>query len=83
MNYSNVCLFFGFMLIIIGLLLIFKSVIAHPIEFKSSGAGIIFLGPFPIVITGGRKWTITALGIFGFILVFVFLLNWRNSLMSW
>ena len=83
MNYSSECLLFGFIMIIIGSLLIYKSVIAHPIDFKSSSVGIIFLGPFPIVITGSRKWIITALGIFGFILVLVLILNWRHSLISW
>ena len=83
MNYSNECLIVGSLVTIIGTLLIYKSLRAHPIDFKLRGVGIIFLGPIPIVFTGSRKWIITALGIFGIVLVFLLILNWRHSLISW
>jgi uncharacterized membrane protein len=80
MIYSNECLIIGSLVTIIGTLLIYKSLRAHPIYFKPRGVGIIFLGPIPIVFTGSRKWIITALGI---IIVFLLILNWRHTLISW
>lgn len=83
MDYSNEFLLFGFITTMIGSLFVYKALKAHPIDFKSKDVGIIFLGPVPIVITGHRKWIITALGIFGLILLLMLIVNWRHDIISW
>ncbi len=72
----------GGLITLVGAFLIYLSLRAGPQEV-SRREGVFYLGPIPIMVTGVRKWIITALGITSIILVWLVSSTLNLSIMEW
>ena len=77
----------GFLLVggfitLVGAFLIFLSLRAGPNEV-SRKEGVFNIGPIPIMVTGIRKWIITALGITSVILVWLISSTLNMGILEW
>jgi uncharacterized membrane protein len=72
----------GGLITLVGAFLIYLSLRAGPHEV-SRREGVFYLGPIPIMVTGIRKWIITALGITSIILVWLVSSTLNLSIMGW
>jgi uncharacterized membrane protein len=72
----------GGLITLVGAFLIYLSLRAGPQEV-SRREGVFYLGPIPIMVTGVRKWIITALGITSIILVWLVSSTLNLSIMGW
>ena len=61
MEFSSGFLVIGFLMSLVGAILIYQSINATQSEVRSQVDGIIFIGPIPIIISGSRKWIIAAI----------------------
>ena len=61
MEFTSGFLVIGFLMSLVGAILIYQSIRATPSEVRSRINGIMFIGPIPIVISGSRKWIIAAI----------------------
>jgi uncharacterized membrane protein len=76
-------LIIGFLLTIIGAMMVYISLQPNRKEIETKGMGVIFIGPIPIIIKGGRKWIIAALGIAGIILILMFTTSQNPNIIGW
>jgi uncharacterized membrane protein len=83
MAVSGSYLFLGVFMTLIGIFMVYLSLRAKPEEVRTSGFGIFFLGPIPLIIGGKRKWIVTALGITSIIMFFLVAKNIRPDLIGW
>lgn len=72
----------GGLITLAGAFLIYLSLRAGPHEV-SRKKGVFYLGPIPIMVTGIRKWIITALGVTSIILVWLVSSTLNLSIMEW
>lgn len=72
----------GGLITLAGAFLIYLSLRASPHEV-SRKKGVFYLGPIPIMVTGMRKWIITALGVTSVILVWLVSSTLNLSIMGW
>ena len=72
----------GGLITLVGAFLIYLSLRAGPQEV-SRREGVFYLGPIPIMVTGVRKWIITALGITSIILVWLVSSTLNLTIMGW
>jgi uncharacterized membrane protein len=72
----------GGLITLVGAFLIYLSLRAGPREV-SHREGVFYLGPIPIMVTGVRKWIITALGITSIILVWLVSRTLNLSILGW
>ncbi len=72
----------GGLITLAGAFLIYLSLRAGPKEV-SHKEGVFYLGPLPIMVTGARKWIITALGITSIILVWLVSSTLNLSTLGW
>lgn len=72
----------GGFITLVGAFLIYLSLRAGPQEV-SRREGVFYLGPIPIMVTGVRKWIITALGITSIILVWLVSSTLNLTIMGW
>ena len=72
----------GGLITLVGAFLIYLSLRAGPQEV-SRREGVFYLGPIPIMVTGVRKWIITALGITSIILAWLVSSTLNLSIMGW
>lgn len=72
----------GGLITLAGAFLIYLSLRAGPHEV-SRKKGVFYLGPIPIIVTGIRKWIITALGVTSIILVWLVSSTLNLSIMEW
>jgi len=82
MEISSGFILVGGLITLVGAFLIYLSLRAGPQEVARKD-GVFYLGPIPIMITGVRKWIITALGITGVILVWLVSSTLNLSTMGW
>ena len=61
MEVTSGFLVIGFLMSLVGAILIYKSIRATPSEVRSRINGIMFIGSIPIVISGSRKWIIASI----------------------
>lgn len=80
---SNGFIFIGSAMILLGIFMVYLSLRAKPGEVRTKGIGVIFLGPIPIIISGSRKWILTALGVVSIIMFFLVAKNLRPDLIGW
>jgi len=83
MEVSSIILFFGVTLTLLGAFLVYLSLRAEPGELDAKAAGVIFIGPIPIIVGGSRKWIITALGITAIIMLYMISKQIRPDLIGW
>jgi len=83
MNLTGGLLIIGLLMTLIGALMVYISLQPNRKEIETKGMGIIFIGPIPIIIKGGRKWIVTALGIAGIILFFIFTVSQNPNIIGW
>ena len=72
----------GGLITLVGAFLIYLSLRAGPQEV-SRREGVFYLGPIPIMVTGVRKWIITALGITSIILVWLVSSTLNLTIIGW
>lgn len=73
----------GSLMTLAGAILIYQSLKASPSEATSRTKGVIFLGPIPIMIAGGRRWIVAALGAAGIVLVWLISSSINTGFMGW
>ncbi len=83
MEIPNGFLTIGLMMILVGVILIYKSLRAHPSELVSHRDGVIYLGSTPIIITEARKWIMAALGVTGMVIVWLISNMVNQGLIGW
>ena len=83
MELTGGLLIIGLLMTLIGALMVYISLQPNRKEIETKGMGIIFIGPIPIIIKGGRKWIVTALGIAGIILFFIFTVSQNPNIIGW
>ncbi len=71
MDISSGFLIVGMLMVLIGGILIYKSLLASPHEITENGKGVRYIGPIPIVVNGSRKWILAALIVTSIILVYL------------
>jgi uncharacterized membrane protein len=72
----------GGLITLAGAFIIYLSLRAGPHEV-SRKKGVFYLGPIPIMVTGVRKWIITALGVTSIILVWLVSSTLNLSIIGW
>lgn len=75
MEISTVFLITGVLMTLLGLLMIFVSLRAHPSEIDGKQKGIVYIGNIPFVVGGPRRWIVTALGV---VILIMFYLTTRR-----
>ncbi|HUV55270.1 MAG TPA: DUF131 domain-containing protein [Candidatus Krumholzibacteriaceae bacterium] len=83
MEVSSGLLFVGVALTLLGALLVYLSLRAGPGELDAKAAGVIFIGPIPIIVGGNRKWIIAALGVTAIIMLYMISKQIRPDLIGW
>ena len=83
MDLTGGLLIIGLLMTLIGVLMVYISLQPNRKEIETKGMGIIFIGPIPIIIKGGRKWIVTALCIAGLILIFMYSVSQNPDLIGW
>ena len=83
MNLTGGLLIIGLLMTLIGALMVYISLQPNRKEIETKGMGVIFIGSIPIIIKGSRKWIITALGIAGIILFFIFTVSQNANIIGW
>lgn len=71
MEFTSGFLVAGLLIILAGAILIYQSIKASPSEAKSNAKGVHFIGPFPIMVDGSRKWIVAAIGVASVVLVYL------------
>jgi uncharacterized protein (TIGR00304 family) len=61
MEFTSGFLVIGFLMTLVGAILIYQSIKANPMEARSRVDGVVFIGPIPIIVGGTRKWIIAAI----------------------
>jgi uncharacterized protein (TIGR00304 family) len=83
MDLTGGLLIIGLLMTLIGALMVYISIQPNRQEIETKGGGVIFIGPIPILFKGSRKWIITALGISGVILIFIFTVSQNPNIIGW
>ena len=83
MEVSSGLLFVGVALTLLGAFLVYLSLRAGPREVDAKAVGVIFIGPSPIILGGGRKWIIAALGVTAIIMLYMISKQIRPDLIGW
>jgi uncharacterized membrane protein len=81
MEVSSVLLFAGVALTLLGVYLVYLSLRAGPGELNAEAVGVIFIGPIPIIVGGGRKWIIAALAVIAVIMLYM--ASRQTDLIGW
>ncbi|MBN2334313.1 DUF131 domain-containing protein [Candidatus Bathyarchaeota archaeon] len=83
MEVSGNVLIIGVALTLIGVFMVYLSLRARPGEVDAKATGIIFIGPIPIIVGGGRKWIIAAIGVTAIIMLFMLSKQLSPDLIGW
>jgi uncharacterized protein (TIGR00304 family) len=83
MEVSSGLLFVGVGLTLLGAFLVYLSLRADAGELDAEAAGVIFIGPIPIILGGGRKWIIAALGVTAILMLYMISRQIRPDLIGW
>ncbi len=83
MEVSSGFLFAGVALVAVGVYLVYLSLKAGPGEADSEAAGVILIGPIPIIVGGGRKWIIAALAVIAVIMLYMVSKQISSDLIGW
>ncbi len=83
MEVSSGLLFAGFLLTLLGIYLVYLSLRAGPGEVDAAAVGVIFIGPIPIIVGGGRKWIIAALAVAAMIMLYMVSKQIKPDLIGW
>jgi len=83
MDVSSGILFVGVALTLLGAFMVYLSLRAGPGELNAKAGGVIFIGPIPIIVRGGRKWIIAALGVTAIMMLYMISKQIRPDLIGW
>lgn len=83
MDVSSGILFVGVALTLLGAFMVYLSLRAGPRELDAKAVGVIFIGPIPIMVGGGRKWIIAALGVTAIMMLYMISKQVRPDLIGW
>jgi len=83
MEVSSGILFVGVALTLLGAFLVYLSLRAGLGELDVKAGGVIFIGSIPIMVGGGRKWIIAALGVTAIMMLYMISKQVRPDLIGW
>jgi len=83
MEVSSGILFVGVALSLLGVFMVYLSLRAGPGELDVKAVGVIFIGSIPIIVGGGRKWIIAALGVTAIMMLYMISKQVRPDLIGW
>jgi len=73
----------GLAMTVIGIVMVYMSLRAGPSEAQSGGAAVLFIGPIPIIMSGGRKWVLVAFAAAAIIILVMIAQSAGLSLVGW
>lgn len=83
MEVSSGLLFAGLALTLLGVYLVYLSLRAGPGEVDAAAVGVVFIGPIPLIVGGGRKWIIAALVVTAMIMLYMVSKQIKPDLIGW
>ena len=83
MELSSGFLAVGLAMTVIGIVMVYMSLRAGPSEAQSGGAAVLFIGPIPVVMSGGRKWVLVAFAAAAVIILVMMVQSAGPSLLGW
>lgn len=83
MELSSILLAVGLAMTFIGIVMVYVSLRAGPSEARSGGAAVLFVGPIPIVLSGGRRWVLVAFAASAIIILAMMVWSAQPNLVGW
>lgn len=83
MELSSSLLVVGLAITVIGVVMVYVSLRAGPGEARSGGAAVLFVGPVPIVLSGGRRWVLVAFAATAIIILVMVVRSAQPGLVGW
>jgi uncharacterized membrane protein len=80
---SSSLLAIGLAITVIGVVMVYVSLRAGPGEARSGGAVVLFVGPVPIVLSGGRRWVLVAFAATAIIILVMVVRSAQPGLVGW
>jgi len=73
----------GLAMTVIGVVMVYMSLRAGPGEAQSRGAAVLFIGPIPVVLSGGRRLVLVAFAASAVLILLMVVRSIQPSLVGW